>query len=63
VVIGEIGPDALSVYKADAYICTACPRIATDDSARYPKPILTVTEAEIALGLREWEEYEFDTIC
>ncbi|MCL1810701.1 MAG: diphthamide biosynthesis enzyme Dph2 [Methanomassiliicoccaceae archaeon] len=62
VVINEIGPDALLPYRVDAYISTACPRIAMDDSARYPKPMLTVTEAEIALGLREWEGYEFDAI-
>lgn len=60
--IGEIGPDALMHYKVDAYINTACPRIAMDDSARYSKPMLTVTEAEIALGIRKWEDYEFDTI-
>ncbi|MDR0309903.1 MAG: diphthamide biosynthesis enzyme Dph2, partial [Candidatus Methanoplasma sp.] len=31
--MNEIGPDALLPYKVDAYINTACPRIATDDSA------------------------------
>jgi len=62
IVINEITPEALLPYKADAYICTACPRIAMDDSARYSKPMLTVTEAEIVLGLREWEGYEFDVI-
>jgi len=60
--ISEIGPDALLPFRVDAYINTACPRIAMDDSARYSKPMLTMTEAEIALGLREWEEYEFDSI-
>ncbi len=59
----EIGPDALSVYSdADAYIITACPRIALDDSARYAKPVLTPPEAEIALGLRDWEDYVIDEI-
>jgi len=62
VLMNEIGPDALLPYRVDAYINTACPRIAMDDSARYSKPMLTMTEAEIALGLREWEEYEFDSI-
>jgi 2-(3-amino-3-carboxypropyl)histidine synthase len=61
-VINEIGPDALLHYKVDAYINTACPRIATDDSARYSKPMLTITEAEIVLGIREWEDYIFDEI-
>lgn len=59
----EIGPDALSVYAdADAYIITACPRIALDDSARYSKPVLTPPEAEIALGLRDWDDYIIDEI-
>ncbi|MDR3075451.1 MAG: diphthamide biosynthesis enzyme Dph2 [Candidatus Methanoplasma sp.] len=60
--MNEVGPDALLPYDVDAYISTACPRIAMDDSARYPKPMLTVTEAEIVLGLRDWEKYEFDSI-
>jgi len=62
-VINEIGPDALLSYKVDAYISTACPRIAMDDSARYSRPMLTVTEAEIVLGSKEWESYTFDCIA
>lgn len=58
----EISPAALKPYRVDAYICTACPRIAMDDAAVYEKPMLTVTEAEVALGLREWEGYAFDAI-
>jgi len=62
VLLDEINPDALAAYRVDAYVNTACPRIAMDDSARYGKPMLTVTELEIALGLREWADYEFDQI-
>lgn len=62
ILINEISQDALLPYRVDAYINTACPRIAMDDSARYNKPMLTMTEAEIALGLKEWDEYEFDAI-
>lgn len=59
----EIGPDALSVYSdADAYVITACPRIALDDSARYKRPALTPPEAEIVLGLRAWDDYAVDEI-
>jgi 2-(3-amino-3-carboxypropyl)histidine synthase len=59
----EIGPDALSVYAdADVYVITGCPRIALDDSARYSKPVLTPPEAEIALGLRNWDDYIIDEI-
>lgn len=62
VVLEEITPESLASYQADAYVCTACPRVATDESARYSKPMLTVPELEIALGLKEWTEYPFDQI-
>ena len=62
VVMDDITPEKLSQYKVDAYVSTACPRIALDDSVRYAKPMLTVTELDIALGLRPWEEYAFDAI-
>ena len=62
VILDEISPDVLLPYRVDAYINTACPRIAMDDSARYSKPMLTLVEAEIVLGIREWDNYEFDSI-
>jgi 2-(3-amino-3-carboxypropyl)histidine synthase len=62
VFMDEIRPESLSVYGADAYINTACPRLATDDSMKFGKPVLTPPEAEIALGLRKWEDLEFDVI-
>jgi 2-(3-amino-3-carboxypropyl)histidine synthase len=63
VVMNEITPDALISYKVDAYVSTACPRLAIDDSVRYGKPMLTPQEAEIAIGMCEWDDYEFDAIC
>lgn len=45
----------------DAYVCTACPRIALDDGANYPKPILTPPEFLMALGELPLEPYRFDT--
>jgi len=45
----------------DAYVSTACPRIALDDSANYPKPILTPPEFLMALGELPLEPYRFDT--
>ncbi|MDR2866358.1 MAG: diphthamide biosynthesis enzyme Dph2 [Methanomassiliicoccaceae archaeon] len=62
VMIEEINPDALLAYRVDAYISTACPRLAMDDSVRYGKPMLTPPEAEAALGMREWDNYVFDSI-
>jgi 2-(3-amino-3-carboxypropyl)histidine synthase len=61
-VMEEITPDSLLAYRVDAYVNTGCPRLAMDDSVRYGKPILTPPEAEVAIGLREWELYEFDAI-
>jgi 2-(3-amino-3-carboxypropyl)histidine synthase len=44
-------------------VCTACPRIAIDDSRRYTQPILTPQELEMAIGERSWSEYAFDEIA
>lgn len=61
-VTDEVSPAALLPYRVDAYVNTACPRIAMDDSVRYDHPMLTVPEAEIVLGLRTWDKYVFDSI-
>ena len=61
VTLGHLGymDESLGV---DAYVNTACPRIAMDDSVRYDRPMLTIPEAEIVLGLRTWDDYVFDSI-
>lgn len=61
-VMNELSPQNLMHYDVDAYVCTACPRIAMDDSARYRRPMLTPPELEVALGVREWDDYVFDQI-
>ncbi len=60
--MNELSPMNLMAYNVDAYVCTACPRIAMDDSVRYSKPILTPPEAEVAIGARVWDDYIFDEI-
>ena len=62
VVMEEINPSSLMAYRVDAYVNTACPRVAMDDSAKYDHPMLTIPELEIALGDRTWDDYEFDQI-
>jgi len=62
VIMEEVTPMSLMAYRVDAFINTACPRIAMDDSARYDRPMLTIPEAEIVLGERTWNEYVFDQI-
>lgn len=57
----EITPENLYPFrKLDALVCTACPRVAIDDAGRFPIPLLTPPELEIALGERSWEDYAFD---
>jgi len=62
VMMDEVTPDSLLPFNVDAYVNTACPRIAMDESVRFKKPMLTLSELEIALGQKKWEDYRFDTI-
>lgn len=61
--IKEITPDRLLNFKVDAYVSTACPRIAIDDAGRFPAPVLTPVEFEMVKGLRNWEDLAFDEIA
>jgi 2-(3-amino-3-carboxypropyl)histidine synthase len=59
----HIGPELIDFYPVDAFVNTACPRIAIDDSVRYSKPLITPFELEVALGEKQWETgYQFDEI-
>jgi 2-(3-amino-3-carboxypropyl)histidine synthase len=60
-VAGRIDPRDLEGRALDAYVNTACPRIALDDSALYPKPLLTPPEFLMAIGELPLEPYRFDT--
>ncbi len=54
-VMDRISPELLLGSGYDFYVSTACPRIALDDYMSYDRPILTVREFEIVLGIRdEW---------
>ncbi len=57
-----VAPELLEGYKVDAWVSTACPRIAIEDYLRYKAPILTPPELEVVLGTRRWEDYAFDEI-
>lgn len=61
VYLDRMEPDALVNLGVDAAVCTACPRIALDDQAKYPVPILTPPEFEVLLGEREGD-YLLDEI-
>jgi 2-(3-amino-3-carboxypropyl)histidine synthase len=58
----EITPDALLNLGFDVYVNTACPRLAYDDQVRFPAPVLSPPEFEIACGVRSWEDYIIDEI-
>ena len=61
--LDHVSPDLIDFYPVDAFVNTACPRIAIDDSVRYEKPLVTPYELEVALGEKEWESgYQFDEI-
>jgi 2-(3-amino-3-carboxypropyl)histidine synthase len=63
ILLDDINPSSLMPFRdLDAFIVTACPRIAIDDSKMYQKPLLTPLELEIALGKREWKDYVMDEI-
>ena len=51
---------ALEGFDFDAYVVVACPRVPIDDYENWRKPVLTPTEVEILLGLRQ--DYAFDEI-
>lgn len=57
-----VSPEFLEGYRVDAWVNTACPRIAIEDILQYKQPMLTPQELEIALGERAWEAYVFDEI-
>lgn len=63
ILVDNVTPDALLPYmELDAFVVSACPRIAIDDSQMYKKPLLTPQELEIVLNKREWENYQLDEI-
>ncbi|MEE9151785.1 MAG: diphthamide biosynthesis enzyme Dph2 [Thermoplasmata archaeon] len=59
-VLNEFTPMNLKPFKIDAFVSTACPRIAIDDYMMYHVPILTPWEFRIVLGEEKWEDYRFD---
>ncbi len=57
-----ISPELIMSYDFDAFTSTACPRVAIDDFSKYPRPLLTPIETEIALGIRKFSDFTFDQI-
>ncbi|MDP1552007.1 MAG: diphthamide biosynthesis enzyme Dph2 [Methanobacteriaceae archaeon] len=63
IMMDNISPDLLLPFmELEAFVVTACPRIAIDDSQIYKKPLLTPQELEIVMDKRKWEDYQLDEI-
>jgi 2-(3-amino-3-carboxypropyl)histidine synthase len=59
----NFNPSYLEGFRnIDCFISTACPRIAIDDYMQYNTPIITPIELDIVLGLKKWDDYQFDEI-
>ena len=63
ILVDNVTPEVLLPYmELDAFVVSACPRIAIDDSQMYKKPLITPQELEIVLNKRQWENYQLDEI-
>lgn len=60
IAMDHISYPKLEGFSFDAYVVVACPRVPVDDYENWRKPVLTPTEVEVLLGLRE--DYAFDEI-
>lgn len=61
--MNQVAPELLVPYRElDAYVITACPRIAIDDANLYDKPLITPEELLIVLDKRKWDDYVMDEI-
>ncbi len=53
----EVTPEALMQFPSlEAFVNTACPRIASDAAGKFCRPVLTVNEAQVIAGELKWEE-------
>lgn len=53
----EVSPENLLQYPSiDAYVNTACPRLSLDDTIRFKKPVLSVSEALVVAGEITWDQ-------
>ena len=58
VVASSFSPEHLmNFHLVEVWVNTACPRINEDDSFRYKKPVLSISEARVALGIDDWDSF------
>ncbi len=58
----NINAEPLINLGFDCYVNTACPRITFDGIPGLNKPVISPIEAEIALGIKKWEDFELDSL-
>jgi len=57
VTMDEINPNKLmSFYDVDAFVITACPRIAVDDYSKFEKPVINSREANVVTGKLSFDD-------
>ncbi len=49
-------------FPAEVYVNTACPRVTIEDYGTFSRPIVTIYELQMALGMRDKSRYIFDEI-
>ena len=58
VVAQSFSPEHLmNFHLVEVWVNTACPRINEDDAFRYNKPVLSIPEARVALGIDDWDSF------
>ncbi len=62
VVSDLLQPDYLLGVQVDAIACTACPRVALDDSSLFKKPVINPSELLIALREKKLGDYRFEEL-
>ena len=56
-IMNEVTPEKLmNFYDIEAFVETACPRIAIEDKEKYEKPVISSREARVVIGKLTWEE-------
>jgi len=55
IALEEITEERLLGFKVDAFVNTACPRLA-EDFVHFKTPVLSINEFEVVLGDRSWED-------
>ncbi|XP_023951057.2 2-(3-amino-3-carboxypropyl)histidine synthase subunit 1 [Bicyclus anynana] len=54
ILLSEIFPSKLALFKLDAFVQVACPRLSIDWGTAFQKPLLTPYELSVSLGNSKW---------